>query len=97
MLISYISTSFFPTKQANIVNVLNMCSSITKNKYKVYLFIKTKSGDKKKILRKKISKDFDLKGLNNIFIFRKFNFKGNSILYSIVSSIKTAFLKIDFC
>ena len=58
MLISYISTSFFPTKQANIVNVLNMCSSITKNKYKVYLFIKTKSGDKKKNPKKKNFKRF---------------------------------------
>ena len=97
MSISYISTSSFPTKQANLVNVLNMCSSITKNKLKVYLFLKTKSGDKKKILKKQISKDFDLKGLDNIFIFRSFNFSGNSILYSIICSIKTAFLKIDFC
>ncbi len=97
MLISYISTSNFPTQQANLVNVMSMCYSLIKNQNKLYLFLKTKSYQKNSILKKQLIKDFGLTRINNIILFKFINIYGMSVFYSLFCSIKTFFLNVSFC
>ena len=97
MIISYISTSNFPSKQANLVNVMSMCYSLINNQNKLYLFLKTKSWKKNKFLKKQLIKDFGFTNINKIILFRFFNIYGMSIFYSLFCSIKTFFLNVDFC
>ena len=97
MLISYISTSNFPSQQANLVNVMNMCYSLIENQNKLYLFLKTASYKKNSILKKQLIKDFGLTKINNIILFKFFNVYGMSIFYSLYCSIKTFFLNVNFC
>ncbi len=91
MKIVYISDSIIPSKSANSVHVMKMCSSFTKNGHQVILICR--QGDKK------INDEYEYYGVPNNFKIKKFfwpNIKGGGLIYGFLIKVFLSKLSSDY-